>query len=187
VRAGTDITTSLLVGATLVMLLVWLANLLRMPAAEVAVVRGALHRAGELIDLPWWLWAALYALLAGASLAFARWPVKLARATRWFTRLRVAPAANLTRRVLGGAHIGLLVIALIGLTTPPTVGPVLRAAGGPRPGSSGPPAPNWIWLAGSASCRGTRSGSSRRRCWTGPRRPPPGRPDSTRPSGTPRT
>ena len=35
-----------------------------------------LQRAGSIADLPWWLWL-LLALLAGASLAFARWPARL--------------------------------------------------------------------------------------------------------------
>ena len=44
VRAAVDIAVSLMLGGSLVLLLVWLANLLHMPAAEVAVLRGVLGR-----------------------------------------------------------------------------------------------------------------------------------------------
>jgi hypothetical protein len=51
VRAGSDITTSVLVGATLVMLLVWLAKLVDVAAEQAAAdLAAALHipRIGEL-------------------------------------------------------------------------------------------------------------------------------------------
>jgi len=127
VRAAADIAVALLLGSTLVLLLVWLANLLHMPPAEVRVLRGALGRAGAAVDLPWWLWTALFALLAGASLAFAVWPGRLKRVTGWFARLRVAPSVTVTSRVTSGAHIGLLVVVLVGLAAPAAVEPALRA------------------------------------------------------------
>ena len=126
VRAGADIALSLLLGTDLVLLLVWAANLLGLPRAEVAALRATLHRAGSIADLPWWLWAALYALLAGASLAAVLWPERLARAIRWSGRLHVAPSVRNVRRLLSGAHIGLLVIVLVGLTAPAAVRPGLR-------------------------------------------------------------
>ncbi len=127
VRAAANIAVSLMLGSTLVLLLVWLANLLHMPAAEVRVLRGALSRAGAAVDLPWWLWTALYLLLAAASLAFAVWPGRLRRVTGWFARLRVVPSATVTGRVTSGVHIGLLVVVLIGLAAPTAVEPALRA------------------------------------------------------------
>jgi hypothetical protein len=127
VRAAADIVVALLLGSTLVLLLVWLANLLRMPPAEVRVLRGALGRAGAAVDLPWWLWTALFALLAGASLAFAVWPGPLKRAAGWFARLRVVPSVTVTSRVTSGVHIGLLVVVLVGLAAPAAVEPALRA------------------------------------------------------------
>ena len=127
VRAAADIAVSLMLGGSLVLLLVWLANLLHMPAAEVAVLRGVLGRAGAVIDLPWWTWAAVYLVLAGVSLAFAVWPGKLAKIIDWFTRLRVVPSVEVTRRGLAAVHIGLLVIVLIGLAGPAATAPVLRA------------------------------------------------------------
>jgi hypothetical protein len=127
VRAAADIAVALLLGSTLVLLLVWLANLLHMPPAEVRVLRGALGRAGAAVDLPWWLWTALFALLAGASLAFAVWPGPLKRVTGWFTRLRVVPSVTVTSRLTSGVHIGLLVVVLVGLAAPAAMEPALRA------------------------------------------------------------
>ena len=67
VRAAADIALSLLLGADLVLFVVWLANLLGLTPAEVAAVRGALERTAGLADLPWWLWTGLYAALAVAA------------------------------------------------------------------------------------------------------------------------
>ena len=127
VRAAADLAVALLLGSTLVLLLVWLANLLHMPPAEVRVLRGALGRAGAAVDLPWWLWTALFALLAAASLAFAVWPGPLKRVTGWFARLRVVPSVTVISRVTSGVHIGLLAVVLVGLAAPAAVEPALRA------------------------------------------------------------
>lgn len=126
VRAGADIVLSLLLGTDLILLLVWGANLLGLPRAEVAALRATLEHAGALADLPWWLWAGLYALLAGASLAAALRPDRLAAATSWARRLKIVPSLGITRRLLTGAHIGLLVIVLVGLAAPAAAGPALR-------------------------------------------------------------
>jgi hypothetical protein len=126
VRAGADIVLSLLLGADLVLFLVWGANLLDLPEAEVAVLRGTLERVGSIADLPWPLWVVLYVVLAVTSLAFARWPQGLAAVTRWFQRLHVVPSIDVSRRVLGGVHISLLVIVLIGLTGPASLEATLR-------------------------------------------------------------
>ena len=117
VRAGADITLSLLLGAELVLFLVWLANLLGMPRTEVAALRVILRNTADLVDLPWWTWTALYVLLAAASLAFTLRPQRRERAAL-AQRLRVMPAVNLARRVLNGVHIGLLIIVLVSLTAP---------------------------------------------------------------------
>lgn len=70
------------------------------------------------MDLPWWVWTALYLLLAGLSLAFVLRPARTAAAKEWFGRLRVVPAANAARRLASGVHIGLLAIVLVGLSAP---------------------------------------------------------------------
>jgi hypothetical protein len=126
VRAAADITLSLLLGADLVLFVVWLANLLGLSRAEVAAVRGALDRAGGLADLPWWLWAGLYAALAATAVAFAIWPARLRRAIGLSARLRVVPVVDVARRVLTGVHIGLLVIVAVAVAAPAAVFPVLR-------------------------------------------------------------
>lgn len=126
VRAGADIVLSLLLGAIVVLFLVWGANLLDLPVAEVAVLRGTLERAGSTVDLPWWLWVGLYVLLAGVSLAFALWPARLRAIAQWSQRLRVVPSVDASRRVLSGVHIGLLVTVLIGLAAPTPLEATLR-------------------------------------------------------------
>jgi len=125
-RAGADIVLSLLLGAELVLFLVWLANLLGLPQPEVAALRTVLNRAGMAADLPWWLWTVLYVLLAGLSLAFVLRPGPTIGVKRWFRRLRVVPAANAARRVLSSVHIGLLAIVLVGLITPPALASTLQ-------------------------------------------------------------
>ena len=126
VRAAADIALSLLLGADLVLFVVWLANLLGLTPAEVAAVRGALERTGDLADLPWWLWTGLYAVLAVAAVAFAAWPTRLRRAIGLSARLRVVPVVNVVRRVLTGVHISLLVIVLVAVAAPAAVFPMLR-------------------------------------------------------------
>lgn len=125
-RAGADLTLSLLLGAELVLFLVWLANLLGMPRPEVAALRALLAHAGAVVDIPWWLWTTLYVLLATLSLAFVLRPAATAKLRKWFARLRFRSIADVTRRLLSGAHIGLLAIALVALATPAALGPTLQ-------------------------------------------------------------
>ena len=137
VRAAADITASLLLGASLTGLLVCLANMLKMPPAEVGALKGAADRVGGLLDVPWWAWAGLYAALAALSVASVRWPGLTRRlggwAARplrvrggWLTWQRVVPGAEVARRGTAGAHIGLLLITLIGAAAPAAAEPVLR-------------------------------------------------------------
>jgi hypothetical protein len=126
VRAGADIVLSLLLGADLVLFLVWMANLLGLSEPEVAVLRGALERAGAVADLPWWLWLGLLVLLAAASLAFAIWPGRLRPTIRWSVRLHVVTSVDAGKRLLTGVHIGLLVIVGVGLSAPPGLDTTLR-------------------------------------------------------------
>jgi hypothetical protein len=127
VRAGADIVMSLLLGTDLVLFLVWAAELLNLPRGEVAAVRETLERAGSLAELPWWLWADLYLLLAGIAVAVALWPApgaRIADRARWRSVVRVT---DVGRRVLSGVHIGLLVAVLIGVAAPAALEPTLRA------------------------------------------------------------
>lgn len=126
VKAGADITLSLLLGADVVLLLVWLANILDLSRAEIVAVRDAADNVGSAADLPWWVWTGLYVLLAGSVLAFVRWPGRLAKAIRWFGRLHVVTAVDTARRTLTAVHIGLLVIVLVGLTAPVALAPTFQ-------------------------------------------------------------
>ncbi len=126
VRAGADIALSLLLGANLVLFVVWTANLFDLPEAEIAVFRGTLERVGSIADLPWSLWVGLYVVLAGMSLAFAIWPQRLIAITRWSQRFHIMPSIDASRRVFSGVHISLLVTVLIGLTASASLEPIVR-------------------------------------------------------------
>jgi hypothetical protein len=63
-RAAADIVLSLLLGGILVVFLVWLADTFGMPRPEMATLRAALQRTGDIANLPWWVWTTLYVLLA---------------------------------------------------------------------------------------------------------------------------
>jgi hypothetical protein len=125
IRAGSDLVFALLLGGEVVLLLVWLANLLGMPRAEVAVLRAVLSRVGGLADLPWWAWTGAWLLLAAASLAFIRWPTRLKSAAARFKRWRVVSVAEITERALTGLHIGLLALVFVGLAAPPALTPTV--------------------------------------------------------------
>jgi hypothetical protein len=121
VRAAADIVLSLLLGADLVLFLVWLANLLSLPAAEVATLRAVLARIDSVVDIPWWWWVLLYVLLAALSLALALLPGRLGILRRRWERLHVPGVVDLGRRALSGVHIGLMVTVLIGVAAPELV------------------------------------------------------------------
>jgi hypothetical protein len=121
VRAAADLVFALLLGATVTLLLVWLANLLGMPRAEVATLRAVLDRVGALADLPWWAWTSAWLLLAAASLAFIRWPGRLKAAAKRFERWQAVAVTEITERALTGLHVGLLTTVFVGLAAPPAV------------------------------------------------------------------
>jgi hypothetical protein len=126
VRAAANLAGSLLFGGELVLLLVWLANVLRFSEPAVAVLRWWLEQVGSDADLPWWVWTGLYAVLAGLGVAIVRWPDQLKRVASRINGLRVIPAADVSQQVLTCVHIGLLLIVLVGLAAPPASGAVLR-------------------------------------------------------------
>lgn len=124
-RAAADITASLLLGASAVGLLVWLANLLHMPPEEVSTLRNAIEGAGKLLDVRWWIWASAYLALVAIGLVLALRPARLRRPAGLLAK-RVVPGTEILRRGSAGAHITLLLVALIGAAGPAAVGPVLR-------------------------------------------------------------
>ncbi|MGH3293490.1 MAG: hypothetical protein ACRDP7_16955 [Trebonia sp.] len=121
IKAAADLAFALVLGGVLVLLLVWLANVLDMPRAEVAALRGVLDRVGALADLPWWAWTCAWLLLAAASLAFIRWPGRLKTAAKRFERWQAVTVTEITERALTGLHVGLLTIVFVGLAAPPAV------------------------------------------------------------------
>ncbi|GAA5191445.1 hypothetical protein GCM10023322_48850 [Rugosimonospora acidiphila] len=94
VRAAADAVGALGLGVVAVLTLAWLANVLDLPRTEVDAVKGVAARLRDVIDLPWWLWALVYAALTGAQLALAFGP-------RWATRMRSG-----VRRVTAGVRLG---------------------------------------------------------------------------------
>jgi hypothetical protein len=126
VRAAADIVLSLLLGTSTVLFLVWLANLLDLPRAEVVALRAVLARVGRALDLPWWIWSALYAVLAAGAVVFALWPALLSGLPRAARRLPLARSVNTGRRVLTGVHIGLMLAVLIAVAAPPAVAATLH-------------------------------------------------------------
>jgi hypothetical protein len=122
VSAAADIVASLLLGTATVLCLVWVANLVGLPRAEVAGVRRAMDYVGSIVDVPWWVWTVLYLLLAAAGILVALRPsLDRRRAT-----VRVLPFVNAGRRVLTGLHIGLMLTVLIAVAAPRGLEATLR-------------------------------------------------------------
>ncbi len=118
VAAAADIVLSLLLGTALVLSLVWVANLIDLPRAEVAAVRAILQEVGSLVDVPWWVWTVLYLLLATFGLLATLRPVR--------DRARALPFVNAGRRVLSGVHIGLMLTVLVAVAAPASLEATLR-------------------------------------------------------------
>jgi hypothetical protein len=135
-RAGADVTAALALGAILDLLLVWAANL---AGAGILTVARACHLLGVVAagNSPhWWYLVIPLLLLAAARTARARWKGRLARAG---ARVRRMPAAgwarelpgfrmlrprlavlafSFSRRMMTFGHVGLLLVPLVGITTP---------------------------------------------------------------------
>ena len=125
VSAAADIVFALLLGAVLVLSLVWLANVLDLPVVEVRALRGAAADLGGLIDLPWWTWASADVLLAVAFLTTALGLRRFRRITGALGRIRLPGILDVLRRTLSVLKIVLLSLVFFGLAGPPTLGPVL--------------------------------------------------------------
>lgn len=124
VKAAADLTLSLLLGTEIVVILVWLANRLGMPRAEVSMLRDAFGRVGAFADIvPAWGWVAVYLALAMAGPAAGRWPRRLRKITN---RVPVVLFVNIPKRVLTGVHVAFLVIVLVAVAAPPAITPLLR-------------------------------------------------------------
>ena len=130
IRAGADIALSLLLGGELVLFLVWLANVLGMPRAEVSLIRTGLGSAGSYAGVydGGRMWAGIYATLAMASLILALYPDRLKRLTKWFDPDRPNPAklAVAAQRAVTGLYIGVLTIVFVGAAGPSALTPTLH-------------------------------------------------------------
>lgn len=126
-KAAADLVLSLLLGADLVLSIVWLGNLLNLSRPEITFLRTVGAKIGSLADLPWWTWTSAYLLLALAAIAVGRWPRRLRPAARISERLHVVSGVTGTKRVLTGMHIGLLSLIFIGAVAPVAVKPLLRS------------------------------------------------------------
>ncbi|HEX6473071.1 MAG TPA: hypothetical protein VF069_28535 [Streptosporangiaceae bacterium] len=126
VRAAADIVLSLLLGADLVLVIVWAANLFHLAPADVRALRAVLEHTGEAAELPWQFWLALYLALAAATLAFLVLAMRPGTGGRW-ARLRAGiRSVDTGRRLLTGVHIGLLVSVLIAMAAPAALSRSLR-------------------------------------------------------------
>ena len=123
VNGAADVVGALGLGVVAVLTLVWLANVLDLPRTEVDAIKGVASHLREVIDVPWWLWALVYAVLAGAQLALAFGP-------RWTTGIR-----SWVRRATAGVKLGartgsitstvLMFAAFVVAVAPLAVAPVL--------------------------------------------------------------
>jgi len=128
IRAGADIALSLLLGGELVLFLVWLANVLGMPRAEVSLIRTGFSSTGSYAGVydGGRMWASIYATLAVASVILVLYPVRLKRLTKWFDRLSLAQVASTAQRVLIGLYVGILTIVFVGIAGPDALTPTLH-------------------------------------------------------------
>lgn len=125
IKAAADVVFALALGTTLLLVLIWLADLLAMSPAEVNAVKHVAATIHEVVDLPPWLWASVYAVLTAAFLLAALGSRRFQAVPRRLASARVVPAVKALRRTSTMTGIGLLVVALLGLAVPPTLGPVL--------------------------------------------------------------
>ncbi|SEO91884.1 hypothetical protein SAMN05216267_105535 [Actinacidiphila rubida] len=125
VNAAADIVCALLLGGLVVLFLVWLANLLDVPVAEVRALRAGASHLGDLIDLPWWTWVSVDVLLSAVFLAAAVGDRRGRRITRFLGTIRLPGALEIVRRALSALKIALLTLVFLGLAGPPALDPVL--------------------------------------------------------------
>ena len=126
IKAAADIVFALILGSLLVLFLIWLANLLALAPAEVQWVKTAAAATHDALDLSPWIWVGIYALLAAAHLVGALGPARFQAIPRRLASLHVVPSVRVVRRTTTMTGIGLMVVALVGLVAPPSIGAILR-------------------------------------------------------------
>ena len=121
IRAGADITLSLLLGGELVLFLVWLGNVFGIPESEVELIRTELGSAGSYAGIydGGRLWVGIYAVLAVVYVAFVMHPGQLKLIIKWFTRSELPKVVAAAQRVVTGFYVGMLTIVFVGAAAPP--------------------------------------------------------------------
>jgi hypothetical protein len=112
-----------------------MGNMTDLPGPEAALLRRTLVLIGDAADPPWWVWTVAFALLAAAN-ATVFW---LARRTErpaegFFLRCRrgvysvcqvAVPLGSAVRRLANTVHVALLLVVLVGVAAPSTVGSIV--------------------------------------------------------------
>ena len=147
VRAGADVATALLAGATLDLVVVCAANLAGLRALTVVRASRVLDEIAAGSNPDWWYLVIPLLLLTASYVALARWE---GRIESWIQRRRVMrwrrehpglklprpelaiTAFSFSRRVMTFLHVGLLLVPLVGITAPEVLGQALLGQLRPR-------------------------------------------------------
>jgi len=150
VRGSADVATALLLGVTLDLVVVWVGNLVGLPALTVLRASRLLNAIAAGNDPAWWYLAVPLLLLAACYVALIRWGRRLADLGAWAGRRRVVrwarklpgistlrPQQALTafdssRRLMQFLHVGLLLVPLVGITAPAVLGQAVLGPLRPR-------------------------------------------------------
>jgi hypothetical protein len=150
VRGSADVATALLLGATLDLVVVWIGNLVGLPALTVLRVSHLLNAVAAGNDQAWWYLAIPLLLLALVYVAVIRWGSRLAEFDAWAQRRRVIRSAQRlpgigalrpqlavsafgsSRRLMQFLHVGLLLVPLVGMTAPALFGQAVLGPLRPR-------------------------------------------------------
>jgi uncharacterized membrane protein YgcG len=150
VRGSADVATALLLGVTLDLVVVWVGNLVGLPALTVLRVSHLLNAIAAGNDPAWWYLAVPLLLLAACYVVLIRWGGRLAdlgaragrrRMARWARKLpgiaalrprQALTAFDSSRRLMQFLHVGLLLVPLVGITAPALLGQAVLGPLRPR-------------------------------------------------------
>jgi hypothetical protein len=150
IRGSADVATALLLGATLDLVVVWVGNLVGLPALTVLRVSHLLNAVAAGNDPAWWYLAIPLLVLAALYVALIRWGSRLAGLDAWAQRRRVVRSARKlpgigalrpqlavsafgsSRRLMQFLHVGLLLVPLVGMTAPALFGQAVLGPLRPR-------------------------------------------------------
>jgi uncharacterized membrane protein YgcG len=150
IRGSADVATALLLGVTLDLVVVWVGNLVGLPALTVLRASRLLNAIGAGNDPAWWYLAVPLLLLAACYVALIRWGRRLADLGAWAGRRRVVRwtrklpgistlrprqalmAFDSSRRLMQFLHVGLLLVPLVGITAPALLGQAVLGPLRPR-------------------------------------------------------